>query len=134
MEFFLFVLLLTLVSFSMAVLCYGLTMRFFNGSKLARYILTSGSGGVGLPGGNPGPDHAVGFGASAHCCPGGPFPLRPEKVCGGSGTAGTGPETEQLYPGPENAPVPEKKSEKKQKIKGIFRKKANNIHKEQGRG
>ncbi|MGO5592707.1 hypothetical protein [Acidaminococcus sp. HCP3S3_G9_1] len=40
MEFFLFVLLLTLVSFSMAVLCYGLTMRFFNGSKLARYILT----------------------------------------------------------------------------------------------
>ena len=40
MEFFLFVLLLTLVSFSMAELCYGLTMRFFNGSKLARYILT----------------------------------------------------------------------------------------------
>ena len=40
MEFFLLVLLLTLVSFSMAVLCYGLTLRFFNGSKLARYILT----------------------------------------------------------------------------------------------
>lgn len=40
MEFFLLILLLTLVSFSMAVLCYGLTLRFFNGSKLARYILT----------------------------------------------------------------------------------------------
>ncbi|WP_276692950.1 hypothetical protein [Acidaminococcus massiliensis] len=40
MEFFLLVLLLTLVSFSMAVLCYGLTLRFCNGSKWARYILT----------------------------------------------------------------------------------------------
>ena len=40
MEFFLFVLLLTLVSFCMAVLGYGLALRFFNGSKLARYILT----------------------------------------------------------------------------------------------
>ena len=40
MEFFLLVLLLSLVSFSVTVLCYGLTLKFFNGSKAAQWILT----------------------------------------------------------------------------------------------
>ena len=40
MEFFLFVVMLSVVSFCMAVLCYGLTLRFFKGSKVVQYILT----------------------------------------------------------------------------------------------
>lgn len=40
MAFFIFVLLLSVISFCVVILCYGLTLKFFNGSKVAQWILT----------------------------------------------------------------------------------------------
>ncbi len=40
MAFFIFVLLLSVISFCVVILCYGLTLKFFHGSKVAQWILT----------------------------------------------------------------------------------------------
>lgn len=40
MAFFIFVLLLSVISFCMVILCYGLTLKFFHGSKVAQWIIT----------------------------------------------------------------------------------------------
>lgn len=40
MAFFIFVLLLSVISFCVVILCYGLTLKFFHGSKVAQWIIT----------------------------------------------------------------------------------------------
>jgi hypothetical protein len=40
MAFFIFVLLLSVISFCVVILCYGLTLKFFNGSKVAQWVIT----------------------------------------------------------------------------------------------
>ncbi len=40
MEFFIFVLLLSVISFCVVILCYGLALKFFHGSKVAQWIIT----------------------------------------------------------------------------------------------
>lgn len=40
MAFFIFVLLLSVISFCVVILCYGLTLKFFHGSKVAQWVIT----------------------------------------------------------------------------------------------
>lgn len=40
MAFFIFVLLLSVISFCVVILCYGMTLKFFHGSKVAQWVIT----------------------------------------------------------------------------------------------